>query len=93
MNPSISMANMNERFDKAEFSNHPHSSDPLLEWSGDIDKEWAKEIEFRPGLKLIITDFTFTEDFAVHFDIDRAPLTFRKKSVRYQSWTQAGNNH
>jgi len=76
MNPSISMANMNERLDKAESSNCADSYDPILEWSGDIDKKWAKEIQLRPGLKLIITDLTFSEDFAVHFDIDRAPLIF-----------------
>jgi hypothetical protein len=58
MNPSISMADRNERFGKTESSNHPHSSDPLLEWSGDIDKDWLQEIQLRPGLKLIVTDLT-----------------------------------
>ncbi len=76
MNPSISIADRNERLGKTESLDHSSSYDPLLEWSGDIDKEWAKEIEFRPGLKLIITDFTFPEDFAVHFDIEYSPLIF-----------------
>ena len=76
MNSSISMTDMNERFGKAESSNHPHSYDPFLEWSGDIDKEWAKEIQLKPGLKLIITDFTFPVNFTLHFDIERAPLIF-----------------
>ena len=76
MNPSISMADRNERFGKTESSSHPDSHDPLLEWSGDIDKDWAKEIELMPGLKLIITDLTFPQDFTLHFDIERAPLIF-----------------
>ena len=76
MNPSISMTDMNERFDKAESLDHSSSYDPLLEWSGDIDKEWEKEIQLRPGLKLIITDFSFPQDFTLYFDIERAPLIF-----------------
>ena len=76
MNPSISMADRNERFGKTESSNYPHSSDPLLEWSGDIDKDWLQEIQLRPGLKLIVTDLTFPQDFTLHFDIEYAPLIF-----------------
>ncbi len=76
MNLSISMADRNERFGKTESSSHLDSSDPLLEWSGNIDRDWAKEIELRPGLKMIITDFTFPEDFTLYFDIERAPLIF-----------------
>ena len=76
MNPSISIADRNEKLGKTKSLDHLSSYDPLLEWSGDIDKKWAKEIQLRPGLKLIITDFTFLEDFTLHFDIDRAPLIF-----------------
>ena len=72
MNPSISIGDRNERFGKTESLNHPNSYDPLFDWSGDIDKKWAKEIELRPRLKLIVTDLTFQENFAFHFYIQPA---------------------
>jgi hypothetical protein len=52
------------------------SHDPLPEKSFDIKRKWAKEVEFRPGLKLIITDLTFPRHFAVRFEIERTPLLF-----------------
>lgn len=38
--------------------------------------KWAKEIELRPGLKMILTDYTFPDYHAFDFDITIAPLIF-----------------
>jgi hypothetical protein len=59
MNPSISIRYRNERIGKTKFLEHPISYDSIPERSFDIKNEWAKEVELRPGLKLIITDLTF----------------------------------
>ena len=62
MNPSISITDRNDKYDRPQSSNHPNCLDPLLEWSGDIDKKWLQEIQLRPGRELVITDFIFSDD-------------------------------
>jgi hypothetical protein len=57
MNPSISITDRNDKFDRPQSSNHPNCLDPLLEWSGDIDKKWLQEIP---------------DDVTLHFDIQPA---------------------
>ena len=92
MNPSISMADRNERFAKTEFSNHPHSFgrrceyqnlhsnktcfDWVFEYSDETYKKFWRENTICPGVKLCIADFTIDHDMDVNFELKRPPLIF-----------------
>ena len=79
MNQKISIGNKGifEDFQgKARFSNHADSFETVREWPEELGKGFIREIELRPGFKLMLEDFQLQEDFVANTEVEPSPLGF-----------------
>lgn len=80
MGIKISMQEKTQFFDeawrKAGLLRHDNSLETLWKWPNEVGKRFMREIELRPGMKLVIFDFQPQENTVMRFEIEASPLDF-----------------
>lgn len=77
MSQTISIENKNELFEnfqKIQFANHTDGLETIVELPQAIGKRFVREIDIRPGLKLMIRDFQPRENLVEKVEVEDSPL-------------------
>lgn len=61
---------------RGSFSNHVDSFETVRECPEDLGKGFIREIELRPGFKLVIEDFRFQQKLLFNDEVEPSPLDF-----------------
>lgn len=61
---------------RGSFSNHVDSFETIRECPEDLGNGFIREIELRPGFKLVIEDFRFQQNLLFNDEVEPSPLDF-----------------